>query len=101
MLLKGVLHRDAKSSVITDYNRFFTGSVTVRFQSKTDRLTIGFIYKKTDKKTDQLIIYSKTKNVSFINFIENIIKNYDFSVYIYSILIFEIIRKFIFYASIT
>jgi hypothetical protein len=44
--------RDARSSVITDHNRFFTSSVTIQFQSKTDRLTDGFIYKKTDKKTN-------------------------------------------------
>ena len=49
-----VLYRDAKSSVITGYNWFSLVQLSVQFQLKTDRLTVSFIYQKTDKKTDQL-----------------------------------------------
>src|SRR5438876_1209634 len=80
--------RDAKSSVTTDYNRFFTSLVTVRFQSKTDLLTVSFIYKKTDKKTDQLIKYSKRKKCFFLSILLRILLKIMILVFIYIVFLF-------------
>src|SRR5437667_11431365 len=83
-----ITSRDAKSSVTTDYNQFFTSSVTVQFQSKTNRLTVGFIYKKTDKKTDQLIIYSKRKKCFFLSILLRILLKIMIFVFIYIVFLF-------------
>src|SRR4051794_14437799 len=46
--------RDAKSSVTTGHNQFLPVQLSVQFWFKTNWLTVSFIYKKTDMKTDQL-----------------------------------------------
>ena len=83
-----MLHRDAKSSVTTDHNQFLLVQLSVRFQFKTDRLTVSFIYKKTDKKTDQLIKYSKRKKCFFLSILLRILLKIMILVFIYIVFLF-------------